>query len=347
MEEKEIEIDLLELGKKLWDNKKFIIKVTIIGAIVGLVIAFSIPKEYTSTVVLTPEVKKGGIGSLGSLATLAGINLGGSVGEDVLGDPRLYPEVLKSTSFISRLLSLNVVDSTQNVNTSLREYLLNNQSVAWWSYVINSPSLILNIFKSDEAVEKKKDGNSRNISKEEISAIKSLRNRMFIDYDKNIGLSSISVTMQSAEISALLADSITSYLQSYIIDYRTKKAKEDLQYTERLYDESQSSYYDAQSALAVFRDANMNVVSAKYKTNEERLQNEVNLTYSIYNQMAQQLQMAKIKVQDLTPVFAIIQPAIQPIIPSKPHKKIIVGILIFVSLLGSIIWILKEDLLKF
>ena len=42
------EIDLLELAKKIWAKRRFIIKYALIGAVAGLVIGFSLPKEYTS-----------------------------------------------------------------------------------------------------------------------------------------------------------------------------------------------------------------------------------------------------------------------------------------------------------
>ena len=70
------EIDLLELAQKLWVERRLIFKWCAIGAVAALIIAFSIPKEYTTTIKLAPEVNdaKGGAGSLGSLASLAGIN---------------------------------------------------------------------------------------------------------------------------------------------------------------------------------------------------------------------------------------------------------------------------------
>ena len=51
----EQEIDLLELAKKVWDSRKLILKVCGIGAVIGLVIGFSTPKEYTSKILIAPE----------------------------------------------------------------------------------------------------------------------------------------------------------------------------------------------------------------------------------------------------------------------------------------------------
>ena len=39
------EIDLLELAKKIWAKRRFIIKYALIGAVAGLVIGFSLPKR--------------------------------------------------------------------------------------------------------------------------------------------------------------------------------------------------------------------------------------------------------------------------------------------------------------
>lgn len=68
------EVDLLALANKIWVNKKFIIKCCIVGVLIGIVIAFSIPKEYTTTVVLTTGTGESAKGNMGTLASIAGIN---------------------------------------------------------------------------------------------------------------------------------------------------------------------------------------------------------------------------------------------------------------------------------
>ena len=69
------EIDLVELAKRLWSERKFLFKCCGVAIVVGLVVAFSIPKEYSTTVKLAPETsdpsKK--MGNLGGLAAMAGI----------------------------------------------------------------------------------------------------------------------------------------------------------------------------------------------------------------------------------------------------------------------------------
>ncbi len=63
----EQEIDLIELAKKVWANRKLVFKTCGIAVIVALVVAFSIPKEYATSVTLAPETTgKSTGGSMGA-----------------------------------------------------------------------------------------------------------------------------------------------------------------------------------------------------------------------------------------------------------------------------------------
>lgn len=341
----EKEIDLLALANKIWVNKTFILKALGVGLFIGLIVAFSIPKEYTTTVILTPESKSTTSGNMGSLAALAGINLNSAVGEDALASPELYPSVINSTPFLRGLLDIKVTDSKKNIDMTLYSYMSDYQSAAWWGYILKAPGLLKGLFASEKkGLNDGNKSNSRFISEEDQGVLSNLADRIIIGSDKKTGVTTIEVMMQSPEISAYLADTITSYLQSYIIDYRTQKARKDLAYSEKLYEESKADYYKTQATLAAYIDGNMNVVSAKYRTTQERLQNEASLAYTVYNQMAQQLQLAKVKVQDTTPVFTVIQPAVEPLFPAKPSKKLIIIFTLFLSCTSAIFWILKKDI---
>ena len=70
---------MIELAKKVWANRKLVFKTCGIAVIVALVVAFSIPKEYATSVTLAPETTgKSTGGSMGALAAMAGVNLGNS-----------------------------------------------------------------------------------------------------------------------------------------------------------------------------------------------------------------------------------------------------------------------------
>ena len=136
---------------------------------------------------------------------------------------------------------------------------------------------------------------------------------------------SLAVTMQDPLVAATLTDTVMRNLQNHITQCRTDKARHDTEFTQRLFDEA-GKYYAAQRRYAQYVDQNQALSRKSFRTEEERLQNEMSLAYSLYNQTAQQLQLARAKVQESTPVYAIVQPATVPLKPSKPSKiMILVG----------------------
>jgi uncharacterized protein involved in exopolysaccharide biosynthesis len=113
-----------------------------------------------------------------------------------------------------------------------------------------------------------------------------------------------------------------------------------LAFTEKLFEESRDNYYKAQQRYARYTDSNQNIILSSYRTESERLQNEMNLAYGVYNQAAQQLQAAKAKVMEITPVYAVVQPATVPLRPEKPKKMIILIGFVFMAFVGTSAWIL-------
>ncbi|MBF0576532.1 Wzz/FepE/Etk N-terminal domain-containing protein [Dysgonomonas sp. GY617] len=343
----EKEIDLIDLGKKLWEKRKFILKGFLIGLLFGVVIAFSIPKEYTSTVILAPEANSSSsAGSVGALAAMAGLNLGGGAVNEGQMSPELYPNIAESTPFIIGLFDIKVRDVENSIDTTLYYYIKDNQKSSWWAKIMRLPfGLIDLVSRSDGSLEEQQPVMGFSLNKEQTSVFNNIKGRIGVVVDKKTGIITLRSTMQNAEISALVADTLTSYLQSYIISYRTQKARQDLSFTERLYLEAKKDYSDLQQKYAKYLDENQNIVLASYRVNQEKLQNEVSLAYGVYNQMAQQLQLAKVKVQDTTPVYTIIQPATVPLIPEKPNKKLIVLSFIFITLVGVCGFIIGKDFL--
>lgn len=66
----------------------------------------------------------------------------------------------------------------------------------------------------------------------------------------------------------------------------------------------------------------------------------MNLAYQVYSQVATQLQVARAKVQEAKPVFAVVEPASVPLLPSGTSKKVILVGFIFLAVAGASAWIL-------
>lgn len=345
VEPEENEVNLLELAQKLWADRKFLIRFGVIGLVVGLVVAFSIPKEYTSSVKLAPEINdpKAAAGGLSSLASLAGINLGGGgAGADAVY-PQLYPDIVSSIPFTVGLFDVEVTDSEGNRYT-VRQYLEDETSGPWWGAVLSLPGKaiggVMSLFRDDETYAGGDSINPFRLTVDEDLLVKALGERIGANVDTKTSVISISVMMQDPLVSAMLADTVVTRLQQYITDYRTNKARKDMAYATRINEEARADYYAAQQKYAEYVDKNQGVTLRSGKTEEERLQNETNLAFDLYNATSQRLQQAKAKVQELAPVYTVVQPSTVPIRPSKPSKVMILIGFIFLAVVIAGAWVL-------
>ena len=344
-ETEEQEIDLLELAARVWAERRLVLKWCGIAVVVALVVGFSIPKEYTTSVMLAPETSDGSrsLGGLSALAGMAGINMRNASGSDAL-NPELYPDIVASVAFSTELFDVKVTDTEGELTTDVYDYLKEHQRSAWWTAITSFPfkclGWVMSLFRDEE--EGNGDGklNPFRLTKEETAIVGALRERITVSVDKKTSVVTLSVTMQDPLISATLTDTVMTRLQNYITDYRTNKARHDLEFTQKLYDEARQNYYTAQQAYADYVDMNQNLSLRSVQTRQERLQNEMTLAYNLYNQTAQQLQLAKAKVQESTPVYTVVQAATVPLKASKPSKMMILVGFVFLAGVGTVGWIL-------
>lgn len=341
----EQEIDLLELAGKVWAERRLVLKWCGVAVIVALVVGFSIPKEYTTTVMLAPEVEGGSrsLGGLSALAGMAGINMNAGESSDALY-PELYPDIVSSVGFTTELFPVSVEDEEGELKTTLYNYLKEEQRSPWWSAILSFPfkciGWITSLFRDEEEENVGQGIDPFRLTKDETGVVKMLNERISVSVDKKTFVITLSVTMQDPLISATMTDTVMQKLQNYITEYRTNKARHDLDFTQKLYDEAQKKYYVAQQAYADYVDMNQNISLRSVQTRQERLQNEMNLAYNLYNQTAQQLQLAKAKVQENTPVYTIVQAATVPLKASKPSKLMLLVGFVFLAGVMSVGWVL-------
>ena len=350
--DEEIEIDLMDLLRKVIGIRKKIYKAAGIGLIIGIIVAISIPKQYTVEVTLSPEMgnnKGGGLSGLAASFLGSGVSMG--EGTDAL-NASLSADIVSSTPFLLELSNMKVpVSGSEEI--SLSSYL-NEESSPWWGYVIGFPGMVIGGVKSlftaneDESISPDKASlGTIELSKKESQKIESLKRKITASVDKKTSMTTVSVTLQSPKVAAVVADSVVKKLQEYIIDYRTSKSKEDCLYLEKLFKERQQEYYEAQRKYADYMDSHDNIILQSVRTEQERLQNDMSLAYQIYSQVASQLQVARAKVQEEKPVFAVVEPAVVPLEPSGTSRKVYVLAFIFLSVCIVISWnLFGKDLLN-
>lgn len=338
-ENDELEIDWMEILRKIIAIRKTLYKAAGVGVVLGIIIALSIPKQYTVTVTLSPEM--GGDKASGGLASLASSFLGGAAtnsSPDAL-NATLAPDIVASTPFILELFNTKVETLDGELDTTLVAYL-DEQKTPWFSYIVKAPGMAIGAIKSLFVEEPDTTAvlNPFQLTEKEASKVEAIKQSITAAVDKKTAKTTISVTLQDAKVTAIVADSVVAKLQQYIIDYRIKKAKEDCAYLEQLYKERQQEYYEAQSKYAHYFDSNRNIALQSARAEQERLQNDMNLAYQVYSQVAQQLQVARAKIQEEKPVFAVVEPATVPLQPSGTSRKVILIGIVFLVVCGTGAW---------
>ena len=321
-------------------------------ATVGVVIALGTPKTYTATVTLAPESGKSGGGGLSGIASMLGVG-GLSMSSDADAfNVTLYPDVVSSTPFIIDLLDTEVKQLENENDTTLAGYLKEGTSSSLIGTIVSLPfkaiGAIMSIFSSDDDKENdNQDINPFQLTKEQDNIVNGLRKLVVANVDKKTGVTSISVTMQDPLVCAIVADTVVTKLQEFITGYRVNKAQEDCKYWEQLHEERKNDYYEKQQNYARYTDGNQGISRESVKIEQARLENEMNLAYQVYSQVATQLQMARAKVQEAKPVFAVVEPATVPLKPSGTSRKMILIGIVFLAVAGASAWILfGQDLWK-
>lgn len=352
----ELQIDWMGILRQVLAIRKKLYKAAAVGVVLGILIALGTPKQYTVSITLSPEMGSSKSGS--GLGSLAASFLGGSIGSDSPDalNATLTPDIVASTPFLLELFDARVVSQDKQIDTTFTAYL-DEQKSSWMGYVLKAPGMAISGIKSLFSEKKEKTATIQKgaieLNEKDAAKLGSLRQAITVEADKKTAITTLSVTLQDPKVTATIADSVVSKLQQYITAYRTSKAKEDCQYLEKLYKERQQEYYDAQQRYARYVDANSNVVFQSTLAERERLQNDMNLAYQVYSQVAQQLQVARAKVQEEKPVFAVVEPAVVPLNPSGTSRKVIVLGFLFLAvaftgaweLLGKKYWqLLKEGL---
>ena len=350
---RENEYYLPEWVGKLRVRRKMVLNACAAGAVIGLIISLSIPKEYTAGTLISPEgYRRGASSGISALAGMADINIGSSsIDERDAIFPSLYPAVVHSTPFLVRLLAVPVREQGDSTAIPLSLYLKERQKSPWWSVITSAPStlagLVLSLFRSTPEKGGDIDGNGIksdmdifHLSREEAELAGAISSRIHIGVDKKKRTVTISVTMQDPQVAATVADTVQSRLKEYITSYRTAKARRMLDFAEEFRREAQAEYHVAQERYTRYADANRGLTKLASRAELVRLRNEMNLASSAYNRAERQVQSAMAKVEKVRPVYAVIQPVMVPLSSSKPRKMVILAVCILLGGAGSVGWVL-------
>lgn len=331
-ENKQKILDLTKILPMLQKQWKMYAIGTVGVVLFSLAFVFTLPRYYTCKIMLAPESSEGS-GALGSL--MSSFGLGNMDKSDDAISPMLYPDLMKSRDFIVSLFPVQITTKDGRISTSYYEYLLKHCPGAWYQNLIGALTESLKDKEADGHAAIKTAGTSYPeffiLTREQDEIAQAIGGKIKYDYDKKTGVVSVTVTDQDPLVCALIADTVSHRLQDFIMDYRTKKARNDLEYSEKLFASTKAEYEEAYAAFAAATDANWDLVNETVKAQITKLENDKNIKYQAFSTVNQKLQMAKAKLQEDTPVITEVQKASVPIKPAGPKRLFItLGLLLLV-----------------
>lgn len=347
MEKKEGYINVSEILKAVLSKKKLFLISIPIAIVVSSLIIICVPRSYTASAMLVPEVENSmDMGSVGSLASSFGIDLNNMSGTDAIS-PLLYPELLNDNGFVASLLKIQVETQDGTLKCSYYEYLKKHQKIAWWTKTIGA---MTRVFKTKETNEKRRNVkdefvNPYNLSKDEDDIVGAVRSLIGLTVDKKTGVITIHTEAQDPLICKSLADSVSSKLQVFITNYRTQKARHDVEYYKSLTAKTKTDYEKARQLYGSYSDSNMDLVLESVRSKQTDLENDMQLKFNAYTAMVTQLQASEAKLRERTPAFTTLQGASVPVKPAKPRRMIFVLAITILVFVGDLTYVLKGYIL--
>jgi uncharacterized protein involved in exopolysaccharide biosynthesis len=337
----EIEIRLSDIIQFIKDSRRSVLLWSIVFILIGVLYALSKGNEYTATVRVMPELKgasgTGGLNDLKSLAGLAGVNLDNPTTTDAIR-PDLYPDIVQSIPFTLFLLGQPVTTSERAKPYTLQEFFEDRSKNSFLGNLMGGTKEE----KSSASVNKPK-GPTLRLTKQQEGLSKELNQRVSAAIDKKTGIITITSQMPDATVAAIIAQQTLNHLSSYVTNYRTEKARQQVQFLNQQVNNARQRYQATEYALSSYRDQNRSLFLNTAKIEEQRLQADFLLAQSVYNDLSKQLEQARIKVQEDAPVFQVLEPARVPINKSGPNRTaVVIGFAVFGAMLGFVIQLIRR-----
>jgi len=298
------QMDLVKIIRQLWSRKWTIVLVAFICGVIGFLLALDIPKKYKTVVVLAPESSDTDLASAASsLTSMLGISMGAN-GVDAIY-PELYPDIINTIPFSVEMLNIQVCTIDSLYKGSLYNYLAYHQKSPWWKRI--KYKIKAKLTKSGGALPDVL--NAYNLNKRQMKLIESLHGDLTCEVDVKTSVITLTSKMQDKLVACTVADSLCWKLQEYVTAYKTNKTRAELASITRMFNEAKDEYLKAQLAYSQFVDKNVNLTRESSKAEAVRLENEMNIAFGIYQELANHMSMTRAKVLEQTPAFTVLEPA--------------------------------------
>jgi len=344
------EIDLVDLFRKLWVKRKFILTVTGIFLLIGLFVALVSPVSYTASCTVVPQSGENKSGGLSGVAAMMGVNLGTAMMSEGTLSPHIYPEIVKSVPFTLEIMQTLITTNRSNgKEITLYEYYTNKQyqdknvlsSIK--KYTLGLPGVLLGSFRKKSPVEETAfhaDSTTvYTLNEKEKKVYEAIQGALRVSVNPKEGYVSLSYSFPEAKPAAEVTDNLYRTLEKYVSSFKSEKLEDNLQFVEESYETARQDFLQAQSRLAAFQDANRGLATATARSTEMRLQSEFNIAFSVYSELAKQREQARIAVKENQTILTLVNPAVVPHEKSAPRRSIILVGFLFLGIATAFGWV--------
>lgn len=339
------QIDVLAIAKEMKKHKKQYLIALPVTFVLSCLLILCVPRYYSSTAKLAPEISSFSSNSLGDIAFSFGFDLGGSAANGDAIFPELYPELIESNDFMVGMFDVKVKSKDGSINTTYYDYLATKRQTPWWSKAYNS---VKQLFDTPDSTPVSKNGkaNPFQLTRRQDQIARLMSKNIKCNIDKKNYVISITVEDQDPLICATLADTVQAKLQDFITAYRTKKAKKDLEYYKKLSSDAKSKYERIRQQYGSYSDANQDVVLESYRLKANDMENEMQLLYNTYTSLQAQVQQAQAKLLMQTPAFTTLQSASVPLKPAGPKRMLFVLGMTFLAFIVVTVYSIRKMIFR-
>ncbi|MDG5800527.1 Wzz/FepE/Etk N-terminal domain-containing protein [Marinilabiliaceae bacterium ANBcel2] len=348
-------LNFLALIKAVIIKKKVIGFVTIAFILVGLLIALCSPVTYrTSTVILPQTSGSSGLGQLGGLASIAGVNLGSFMEGGEAVSPELYPDIISSYPFLWEVANTSFdfpgFDEPISYYEKMRADSVKSFGELVVDYTVKLPWTIRDLFRGDEKLVtfvSEKDSSLIVVDIETQRLLQQIEDNISLRVNSQNRL----VTIAFEEEGALLSAQVTSYLakllEEFVINYKNEQIKENLNFFENILEDKKVEFQNAQKALFAYRDRYRNRVPERQNIEYQELDDNYRFAMSSYQNLAQQVEQYRVSSQKEVPLFSVIEPVKIPVEKYAPKRLFILivstisGVFVGIVAVFGILWFVK------
>jgi uncharacterized protein involved in exopolysaccharide biosynthesis len=325
-----------------WCVRHWVRYLLVLPVFIGLSLLHSTFAEpgYQAVVKVLPY--RGGqtdLGGLSGLAGLAGISLpAGRQGPVV--STEAYPEITASFSFRSRLLRERIHFSTGEETLSA---WLNRTTRSWWSEEeATGSSTAADSSVTDSPAPISAKGGRPVPVRVPLSFMQQVRwvgARVRTSVDRKTGIVTTEARMPDPVAAADLAQAASDLLTHDLMAYETRRADEQARFLQQQYSQANLRYRSAQLAVARFQDNNRVIGSAVTSAELTRLQRELNVAEELLRSVTAQLESARVRQQEDTPLIAMLEPAVVPARASWPRPALSLAVMVLLGGLSTTLWL--------